>query len=139
MSYRRLILLALTLALPRVGRAQFTTFIPPRNAAATDSAKSATAAKQQAQTDSSVNAQLTNMKTWVDSAAGVVGPPVTAADSQAAQPNPQPPLADTAMRPTGTRAPETASNLPLLALSGMGFLVIGTILVGGSRPARQRA
>lgn len=139
MSYRRLLLLALTLAVPRVGSAQFTTFIPPRNAAATDSAKSATATKQQAKTDSSVSAQLTNMKTWVDSAAGVVSPPMTAADSQVAQSNPQAPLADTAMRAAGTRAPETASNLPLLALSGLGLLVIGTILVGGSRPARQRA
>lgn len=139
MSYRRLILLALTLAVPRVGSAQFTTFIPPRNPAATDSAKSVNAATQQAQTDSVINAQITNMKTWVDSAAGVASPPTTAADSLAAQSNPSSALADTAMRSAGTPAPETASDLPFLALSGLGLLVIGTILVGGSRPARQRA
>jgi hypothetical protein len=43
------------------------------------------------------------------------------------------------MAAKGTRAPETASDLPLLVLTGAGLLVIGTILVGGARPARQRA
>ena len=139
MSYRRFVLLALALGVPRVGSAQFTTFIPPRNQARTDSAKSTSAAQQKAQADTSLNAQIANMKTWVDSAAGVASPPITAADSLAAQSNPQPTPADTAMRAAGTRAPATASNLPLLALSGLGFLVIGTVLVGGARPARQRA
>lgn len=139
MSYRGLIVLALALGIPQVGSAQFTTFIPPRNQATTDSAKAVAATQQKAQTDSAINAQLANMKTWVDSAAGVVSPPKTAADSLAAQSNPQPAVADTAMAAAGTRAPATASNLPLLALSGVGLLVIGTILVGGARPARQRA
>lgn len=137
-SHRRLMLLALVLGvIPRVGRAQFTTFIPPRGQAAADSAKAVV--QQKAKTDSSVNAQLTNMKTWVDSAAGVASPPTTAADSLTAQSNQQPVPADTAMRASGTRAPATASDLPLLALSGAGLLVIGTILIGGARPARQRA
>ena len=139
MSYRRLMLLALAIGIPNVASAQFTTFIPPRNAAATDSAKAVAAATEAAKTDSAVNAQLTNMKTWVDSAAGVASPPITAADSLAAQSNPQTPAADTAMAVAGTRAPATASDLPLLALLGAGLLVIGTILVGGARPARQRA
>ena len=142
MSYRRFMLLALALGFPSVGSAQFTTFIPPRNQATTDSAKAVAAGQQKAQTDSAVNARLTNMKTWVDSAAGVASPPATAADSLAAQstiPSPQPVAADTAMRASGTRAPATASELPLIALSGAGLLLIGTILVGGARPVRQRA
>lgn len=138
MSYRGLIVLALALGIPQVGSAQFTTFIPPRNQM-TDSARAVAATQQKAQTDSAINAQLANMKTWVDSAAGVVSPPRTGVDSVAAPSNPQPPVADTAMAVAGTRAPATASNLPLLALSGLGLLVIGTILVGGARPARQRA
>lgn len=141
MSFRRFMLLALTIGIPSIASAQFTTFIPPRNAA-TDSAKAVAAVAQKAQSDSAINAQLTNMKTWVDSAAGVASPPTTAADSLAAQSNPSnPPIpaADTAMAAAGTRAPQTASDLPLLALIGAGLLVIGTILVGGARPARQRA
>ena len=141
MSFRRFMLLALTIGIPKVASAQFTTFIPPRSATS-DSAKAVAAAVQKAQTDSAVNAQLTNMKTWVDSAAGVASPPTTAADSLAAQSNPTnlpTPAADTAMAAAGTRAPQTASDLPLLALTGAGLLVIGTILVGGARPARQRA
>lgn len=141
MSFRRFLLLALTIGIPSIASAQFTTFIPPRNPAATDSAKAVAAVAQKAKTDSALNAQLTNMKTWVDSAAGVASPPTTAAESLAAQSNPMnpPTPADTAMAATGTRAPETASDLPLLALTGAGLLVIGTILVGGARPARHRA
>jgi hypothetical protein len=131
--------LALALGFPRVGSAQFTTFIPPRNQAVTDSAKAVAATQQKAQSDSAVNAQLANMKTWVDSAAGVASPPTTAADSLAAQSNPQPSRADTAMAATGTRAPATASDLPLLVLSGAGMLVVGVVLVGSARPARHRA
>ena len=138
MSVRRSILLALLIGLPRVGHAQFTTFIPPRNKA-TDSVKATSAVAQKAKTDSSINAQLTNMKTWVDSAAGVVAPPVAAADTAAPLPKTPVTAADTAMPAAGARAPATASNLPLIALTGFGLLVAGTILVGGARPARQRA
>jgi len=137
-SFRRVILLALAIGIPQVGRAQFTTFIPPRNKAA-DSAKATTAVAQKTKTDSVINAQLTNMKTWVDSAAGVAAPPLAATDTAAAPSNTPVIVADTAMPAAGTRAPATASNLPLIALTGFGLLVVGTILVGGARPARQRA
>jgi len=136
-SFRRSILLALAIGIPQVGQAQFTTFIPPRKAA--DSIKTTTAATQKAKTDSSINAQLTNMKTWVDSAAGVVAPPIGVTDTAAPPTNAPVTAADTAMPAAGTRAPATASDLPLIALTGFGLLVAGTILVGGARPARQRA
>ncbi len=137
MPFRRLILLALAIAIPQVGRAQFTTFIPPRNKAA-DSVKTTTAVAQKAKTDSAINAQLTNMKTWVDSAAGVVAPPIATTDT-AAPVKAAVAAADTTIPAVGTRAPATASNLPLIALTGFGLLVAGTILVAGARPARQRA
>lgn len=138
MSFRRSILLALAIGIPQVGHAQFTTFIPPRNKAA-DSVKATAAVAQKAKADSSINAQLTNMKTWVDSAAGVVAPPIAVTDTAAPPLNAPVTAADTAMPTAGTRAPATASDLPLIALSGFGLLVAGTILVGGARPARQRA
>ncbi len=137
MPFRRLILLALAIAIPQVGRAQFTTFIPPRNKAA-DSVKTTTAVAQKAKADSAINAQLTNMKTWVDSAAGVVAPPIATTDT-AAPVKAAVAAADTTIPAVGTRAPATASNLPLIALTGFGLLVAGTILVAGARPARQRA
>lgn len=140
MSFRRSILLAMAIGIPQAGHAQFTTFIPPRSKAA-DSVKATTAVAQKAKTDSSISAQLTNMKTWVDSAAGVVAPPIAGADTAAPPTNVPVPVtaADSAMPAAGTRAPATASNLPLIALTGFGLLVAGTILVGGARPARQRA
>ena len=138
MSFQRLILLAFAIGIPQVGRAQFTTFIPPRNKAV-DSIKATATVTQKAKTDSVINAQLTNMKTWVDSAAGVVAPPVAATDTAAPPAKPPVAAADTTIPVAGTRAPATASNLPLIALTGFGLLVAGTILVGGARPARQRA
>ena len=69
MSYRRLFIFAL-LTSPTMLWAQFTTFIPPQNKAA-DSAKSAVVVQQRVQADSIMKVKLTDMKVWVDSAAGV--------------------------------------------------------------------
>ena len=66
--------------MPGIARAQFTTFIPPVNKTA-DSVKAAVVAEQKVQQDSVTTAQMTNMKTWVDSAAGILPTPVTAVDS----------------------------------------------------------
>src|SRR4051794_5532675 len=110
---RRFFLLAVLGVAPRVASAQFTTFIPPQNKVA-DSVKAAVVAEQKAQADSVAMMQITNMKTWVDSAAGIAPTPTTAADSLAMD------LAATDTTKTltaplanGTRAPATASALPL--------------------------
>src|SRR5690349_15352712 len=58
---------------PATAAAQFTTFIIPPNPAK-DSIKAAVVAEQKAVSDSVTRAQIANMKTWVDSAAGVVVP-----------------------------------------------------------------
>lgn len=160
MSFRRLVQLALIAGLPQMAGAQITTFIPGR-APTSDSVKAAMAATQRARTDSSVKAQLTNMKTWVDSAAGLPPAPTSpnpAVDSVARIRTPadsvrRPPVRrdsatgevmsmprrDTALQSRGMTAPETASSLPLMAVSGAGLLLIGGVLLGTVRPSRNRA
>jgi hypothetical protein len=139
--HRPLLLVALAaaaLALPRAASAQFTTFIPPQSKVA-DSIKAAVAAQQKAQADSAAKMQLTNMQTWVDSAAGVAPAPTTAADSLAnrlAATNAA--ALDTMAFRSGTRAPATASDLPLLALIGGVAFAIGTVLLAGTSSSRSR-
>ena len=135
MSLRCLLVLAVLAGLPGTAAAQFTTFIPPQTKVA-DSVKAAVAAQQKTQQDSIAQTQLTNMKTWVDSAAGVT-PPTTAdsvANALAATNN-----GDTAAFRNGMRAPETASDLPLLVVIGVLALGLGTLLLGGGTAPRTRA
>ncbi len=155
MSYRRLFFLALLAGLPTMSWAQFTTFIPPR-AKSADSIKAVVVAQQQARTDSVMRIKLTEMKAWVDSAAGSVAPPI-AADPTATTtitttttPIPAPAVRDTATFTRaaadsalrlrhGARAPDTASDLPMLALIGSIALAIGTIMLAGTQLGRDRA
>jgi hypothetical protein len=127
-----LLVLALVAGLPGIAGAQFTTFIPQQDKVA-DSIKAAVASQQVAERDSTVHAQLTNMRTWVDSAAGVTPIPSTAADSLASGVA----VADTTTFVNGARAPLTASDLPLLLLAGVGVLLLGVLLLRPD-PARQR-
>jgi hypothetical protein len=148
-SNRRLIAIALLAVSPALAEAQFTTFIPPKNKVA-DSVKAVVAAVQKAEADTALRLRLTNMKTWVDSAAGVVPTPTSRADSlTAGLPTPgmsAPGLsapgtiaADTLAMRNGSRAPATASMLPLIALVGGTTLLLGALLLGRKRPARARA
>ena len=144
MPYRRIFVLSLILGLPSAALAQFTTFIPPQ-AKAADSVKATVAAQKSAQADTSINTRLANLKTWVDSAAGVVAPSRAAQDSLAvASPTNSAgdSLAmnapDTAALRNGARAPETASDLPLLALSGAAALGLGALLLGAGGKRRMR-
>lgn len=150
MTYRRLIVLALLGALPTISWAQFTTFIPPQTKTA-DSAKTAVVAQERARTDSVMKIKLTDMKAWVDSAAGSLALPNSAADP-ATTPTPVPttPATDTgtvfavardsAVRARhGERAPNTASSLPVLALIGGIALLIGTVMLAGTQLGRGRA
>jgi hypothetical protein len=159
-SFRRLVQLAIVVGFPQIAGAQITTFIPGR-APTSDSVKAAIAATERAKTDSSVKAQLTNMKTWVDSAAGLPPAPTSpnpAVDSVARLRTPADsarrapvrpdsvggevtsiPRTDPALESRGMTAPETASPLPLMAVSGAGLLLIGGVLLGTVRPSRNRA
>jgi uncharacterized protein YqgV (UPF0045/DUF77 family) len=121
--------------MPATAAAQFTTFIPPQIRVA-DSVKAVVAAAEKAQADSTVSMQLTNMKTWVDSAAGIATPPVTATDSATVGLTTAP---ETTTFTNGAQAPETASDLPMLALIGSVLLGLGTLLLADHRPSRNRA
>lgn len=142
MSLRSICLIAVLGVAPQVASAQFTTFIPPKNKVA-DSVKAAVVAEQKAQADSAAAMQITNMKTWVDSAAGLAPTPTAAADSLAAS------IAGTDTTatltntfPNGTRAPETASVLPLIMLLGTLSIAVGGLLLvrdREERPAEARA
>jgi hypothetical protein len=142
MSYRRLLVLTLLAVTPSMVWAQFTTFIPPQSKAA-DSAKTAVVAQQRAKSDSIVKVQLADMKTWVDSAAGVLPSTTAASDSVATVPVADP---DTLVHASsnavasrrGERAPATASDLPLLALIGTIALAIGTVMLAGTQLGRDR-
>lgn len=123
-----LVLIAL---FPAVASAQFTTFVPP--VAKTDSVKAAAVAQTRAARDSITHTTLTNMKAWVDSAAGTVA---TTTDTMAAATTPAPGSAAASSSGTtsfsnGAVAPNTASPLPLIALVGLAALSLGTVILAG--------
>ena len=73
-SNRWMVALALIAAAPAAAAAQFTTFIAPPNPIK-DSIKAVVVAEQKSLSDSITHAQITDMKTWVDSAAGIAAIP----------------------------------------------------------------
>ena len=118
-------------AVPATAAAQFTTFITPPNPAK-DSIKAAVIAEQAAVTDSVTRAQIANMKTWVDSAAGVVVPPTDTAFRV------QTITGDTlTMTATGLVAPNTASPVPFLLLTGILGMLLGIAMVRRPQPKAQ--
>jgi hypothetical protein len=141
MQIRHFFAIAILSALPKVAGAQFTTFIPPQ-AKLADSVKAVVAAGEKARVDSTNVGRITNMKVWVDSAAGVLPTPTTRADSLAAgvpATDSARATADSVTMPNGTRAPATASPLPLVTLAGLFLIVIGGVLVRGAPLAKRRA
>jgi hypothetical protein len=120
---------ALTVFNATVATAQITTYVaPPR--AETPGGMIATA--DSARRDSVARATMTNMKAWVDSAAGIPVPAtVGAVDSAALANDPGAPVVTTFSE--GAVAPATASVLPALALVGVALLALGAILLA-TRP-----
>ena len=136
MSHRCLIVLAIFAGLPGVAGAQFTTFIPPHNTAL-DSVKAVVVAQTKTRADSAVHVQLTNMKTWVDSAAGVTPVATTPAGSLTNVATTT--TASTTTMRSGRRAPATASPLPLIVLLGALSVGLGVTVLAASQGARDRA
>ena len=151
MPYRRLFVLSLIMGLPAAAAAQFTTFIPPQ-IKVVDSTRVVVAVQKSTPVDTTLNTRLTNLKTWVDSAAGVPAAPRPAPDTVSA---PNPPATvrkspspvldsvprhapDTAALRNGMRAPATASDLPLLALIGAAALGLGALMLGAGGNRRMR-
>lgn len=119
MSQARITLALAALLVAAPAGAQVTTFVPPPEAR--DSVRQVTLADSAARRDSVAQAQVENMKAWVDSAAGDIvttrrdGDGLTAgAPAQEFQ--------------NGSRAPETASPLPLLAVLGAGAMGAGWVI-----------
>lgn len=134
MKYSKLVILAFSTLLPATALGQFTTFTtPPRRVV--DTAKvQPTPEQQRTTTDSLSRVAITNMKAWVDSAAGDVvvnridstGRPVAApgqvtSGSTAAE--------STKVFRDGARAPDTATVLPLIMLLGAAAVGAGVVLV----------
>ena len=124
-----LVLIAL---FPAVASAQFTTFVPP--VAKTDSVQAAAVAQTKAARDSITHTTLTNMKAWVDSAAGTVATTTdTTSAASPSTPGSTPPTStsSTTSFSNGALAPNTASPLPLIALVGLAALSLGTVMLAG--------
>lgn len=105
-----------------VASAQITTYVAPPRPLATPAM---VASADSAQRDSVAQLAMTNMKAWVDSAAGVaipahVGDSVTVADSTRR-------VTETFV--DGSVAPATASYLPAIALFGTLTCVAGAALL----------
>jgi len=108
--------------------AQITTYVAPHRPAAPS--PQMVAAANSAQRDSVAAVTMTNMKAWVDSAAGVTVP-AHVGDSIPAE-DPGRPVTTTFV--DGSVAPATASSLPALGLLGVLAIVLGAAL----RAKRQR-
>jgi hypothetical protein len=154
------LILASFIAAPAAAQAQFATFIPPKPKVS-DSVAAAQAMAQKAKADSATAKRIANMKTWVDSAAGL--PPrstvtsdsvlapgdtvrvlVATAHGRTSSPTTRSePRSEARLEPRprtrgGARAPATASDLPLLLLAGSLSLLVGVILVASAPAQRAR-
>jgi len=140
-KYRALAVLAFSTLLPGAAAGQFTTFTPPRPRVDTTRV-APTPEQRQATADSIARVTITNMKAWVDSAAGDIvvnrgvdsaGRPVAAAgpvtSGSAAAGRNAAPAESTMTFSDSARAPDTATYLPLLVLVGTGALGVGVVLL----------
>jgi hypothetical protein len=129
---RTLFMSAALMLAANVATAQITTYIaPPRPLA---SSPLAVATADSARKDSVGQVAITNMKAWVDSAAGVSVPEhVGAVDSSAIVNDPGRPeptvTTTTTTFSNGSVAPATASDLPTLAIAGLVVMAIGAALL----------
>ncbi len=141
MKYRALAVLAFSTLLPGAAAGQFTAFTPPKPRVDTTRVAPPTPAQQEAAADSIARVTITNMKAWVDSAAGDIvvnrvdsaGRPVAATGpvttgSTTAGGNAATAESTKTFR-DGAHAPDTATYLPLLVLVGTGALGVGVVLL----------
>ena len=133
MKHTTLVVLAFSTLLAAPAAAQFTTYTPPPRPRADSARIDSTPAQQQAAADSAARQTITNLKAWVDSAAGdVVVNRVDSAGRPVAAPGPVTAgrtTESTAVFRDGARAPDTATWLPLLVLVGMSAIGLGALLL----------
>src|SRR5687768_13602809 len=141
-KYHTLVVLAFSTLLPAGASAQFTTFVTPPRPRVDSASTPATPAQQRVAADSVARVAITNMKAWVDSAAGdvvvnrtdstgrpIAAPgPVTSGAVTPAGRDAAAPESTTVFR-DGARAPDTATWLPLLLLIGTSAVGVGVLLL----------
>ena len=129
---------AAALLVPALLPAQVTTYIgPPRREKVEPGKPKPPAVVAKARADSVARMSISDMKTWVDSAAGTSGPAATVADTALAPtdtatlpPRPaSPPARATATFSNGALAPNTATRLPTLLLIGVLMVGAGIVLL----------
>lgn len=130
---------AAALLVPALLPAQFTTYAAPQKKAAVDTARpKAPATVAKARADSASRMSLTDMKTWVDSAAGKTTPTGEVAadsalvivDTATAVPAAKtpPPARSTTSFSNGAVAPNTATSLPTLLVIGCLMVAAGVLV-----------
>lgn len=134
MSNRLIATLFIIALAPATAAAQFTTFISPPNPIK-DSIKAAVVAEQKAAVDSVTRAQIANMKTWVDSAAGIVVP---ATDTAFVVKTITGDTVTTVIKSSGMLAPNTASAVPFLLVTGILGMLIGIAMIRRPQPKPSR-
>lgn len=135
-----ILLSAATLLAPSALSAQFTTFVaPPQKQAAETTAKPLVATGK-AKADSVSRMTLTDMKAWVDSAAGTSTKLAAVNDTTMPASNPAAPLspeADAGHRTTtfsnGAVAPSTATALPTYLVTGLLIFAAGFVMLRRQR------
>ena len=132
----RVVVVGLGLAISvSTANAQITTYIaPPRQPKPTPQMVAAADSVRQ---DSIATMAMTNMKSWVDSAAGVVIPSSVGDSTRAPSSTGDslPPAIVTTFE-DGAVAPETASELPTIGVLGLFAFAAGAILLAGRAKPR---
>ena len=135
--------LALTLTASPAA-AQFTAVVAPPKARTAATGDAVAQATPGARTDSAGRTALGDMRAWVDSAAGVVAPDSavqrdstrdsSAVFSSSSASDVTPPAqTPAASNVDGTRAPDTATMLPAIAIAGLAMLAAGAWLLRRDR------
>ena len=142
MNRRLLIALsALSLLAAPSARAQFTTVVAPVKKPVDQAAIRQQQRVAQARADTSHRASMQEMSAWVDSVAGAPAPGTVTVDSAAGAIVTDTAATQVASRPAttrfqdGTRAPNTASPLPFLLITGIGMTLLGLGVIFTSRRA----
>jgi len=132
-----LIIAAAVLLTPAALSAQFTTFVAPPRKETNSPAKPSVVAVAKARADSASRMSVTEMKAWVDSAAGAKPPALTVADTAmvnvdtaSTSTTPTTPQRTTTSFSNGAIAPNTATPLPVLFAAGLTSLIAGLVLFG---------
>ena len=128
--FRALTIAAVLVGFSSAAGAQITTYIaPPKPAMTPQMVASADSARK----DSVAAVAVTNMKAWVDSAAGITVP-ATVGDSTV-----DPGKPDFTTFSHGAIAPNTATSLPALGVFGVLVALVGVVILMRRREAKPDA